>query len=232
MKIVTLNIRHGGGTKVIELLRLLAAYSADVVVLTEFRENSNADRFKTRLFELGYKWQATNSIDPKENSVFVAARIPFVCNGQLGQPGVHQHRLLLAKFSNFSLIGVYFPQNEEKRPVFDFLIQNARVLLGEAGLIIGDFNTGKHYLDEAGKTFACADCLDQLEAGGFVDSWRARNPDAREYSWISAAKNGFRIDHVLCTESLNRQVTRIYYEHGPREAAATDHSALVVEFVT
>ena len=231
MKVVTLNIRHGDGTKAKQLLCVLTEFSADVVVLTEYRENSNSDIFKTSLFDLGYKWQASNSIDPKQNSVFLAARIPFVCNSQLGEPGVHQHRLLLAKFSGFNVIGVYFPQNEEKRPVFEFLIKNARGLLGEAGLLIGDFNTGKPYIDEVGKTFACADCFDDLETAGLVDAWRTRNPDLREYSWFSAAKNGFRIDHVFCTERLNLQVTRIATEHGPREVIATDHSAMVVEFL-
>ena len=230
MKALTLNIRHGGGTKANALLSLLAEYSADVVVLTEYRENANSDIFRTGLFGLNYKWQASSSIDARQNAVFLAAKIPFVCNSQLGEPGIHQHRLLLARFSRFNLIGVYFPQKEEKRPVFEFLARNAPTLLGDTGLLIGDFNTGKPYLDETGDTFACADCIDDFEAAGLVDAWRSRNPTAKEFSWFSTAKNGFRIDHVFCTAQLNQKVTSVSYAHRPREVSATDHSAMIVDF--
>lgn len=54
MKIVTLNIRHGGGTRANRLLDSLAAFAADVLILTEYGENSNSALFRSRLFELGY----------------------------------------------------------------------------------------------------------------------------------------------------------------------------------
>ena len=229
MKIVTLNVRHGGGTRAGRLLGWFSQFAADVVVMTEYRENSNSARFKSGLFEMGYKWQASSSIDPDENAVFLASKSPFVSNSQLGDCSGFRHRLLFARFTKFNLIGAYFPQGEEKRPVFDFLIDNAPTLLGEFGLILGDFNTGKPYLDEAGRTFACADCFDGLLSSGLIDAWRVRYPDRREFSWYSTAKNGFRIDHAFCTAPLNQQVTSIAYLHEPREAAATDHSALAVE---
>ena len=230
MRLLTLNIRHGGGKRVDSIVNFLSRFSADVIVLTEYKENSNAPTFKTRLFELGYKWQASSSIVPKENSVFLASRSPFISNSQYGALGSHAHRLLSARFPRFNLIGVYFPQNEAKRPVFDFLQNQWPGLLGESGLVIGDFNTGKPNLDEAGNTFACADCFSALGESGLVDSWRSRNPEAREFSWVSAAKNGFRIDHIFCTALLDKQVTRIDYSHGPREEKATDHSAMIAEF--
>jgi len=40
MKIVTLNIRHGGGTRVPVILEYLDSQNGDVIVLTEFRENA------------------------------------------------------------------------------------------------------------------------------------------------------------------------------------------------
>jgi hypothetical protein len=40
MKIVTLNIRHGGGTRVPVILEYLDSQNGDVIVLTEFHENA------------------------------------------------------------------------------------------------------------------------------------------------------------------------------------------------
>jgi len=39
MKIVTLNIRHGGGKRIHQILDHLDKYHSDIIVLTEYREN-------------------------------------------------------------------------------------------------------------------------------------------------------------------------------------------------
>jgi exonuclease III len=230
MRITTLNIQHGGGQRVNRLIGMLAELGGDVILLTEFRENSNARAFKTRLFAWGYQWQASTSIDPKQNGAFLAAKVPFVSISRHAALAAHAHRLLFAQFAHFNLIGVYFPLMEEKRPVFEYLTSHLVSHLGESGLVLGDFNTGKPYTDEAGKTFSCVDCFHALESSGLVDSWRSRNPEAREFSWFSGAKNGFRIDHVFCTPKLDRRVTKVVYVHRPREEGVTDHSAMIVEF--
>jgi hypothetical protein len=85
---------------------VLGKFGADVIVLTEYKENSNAPILKTRLFEIGYKWQASSSIASNENSVFLASKVPFISNCQFGILGSHAHRLLFARFLHFNLIGV------------------------------------------------------------------------------------------------------------------------------
>lgn len=230
-KVLTLNIRHGGGKRAKQLIDILVKSVADVVVLTEYKENANSVLIKQSLQELGYKWQTSSSADSKKNAVFIGAKIPFVTQNPPIDFGSHRERMTFAQFADFNLLGVYFPQKEAKRAVFEFITTNAPRLLGNAGIVIGDFNTGRHLLDEEGKTFFCADCLDRLEEIGLVDSWRTRNPDTREFSWYSNAKNGFRIDHAFCTALLDGRVSSIVYDHAPRESGATDHSALTVEFV-
>jgi len=38
--------------------------------------------------------------------------------------------------------------------------------------------------------------------------WRSRNPDAREFTWISAKRrNGFRYDHALATPALDKRIS-------------------------
>jgi exodeoxyribonuclease III len=229
MRILTLNIRHGGGKRVDRIVGFIRELDPDVLVLTEYRANVNSLPLQTALFEHGYKWQASSSNDPRQNSVFLASRTSF--HPEIGHSdlGKHAHRLIVASFEALNLVGVYFPQNEEKRAVFDYLNNRLLDSLG-ATMVIGDFNTGRPYLDEVGRTFACIDCFEALEkTSGLVDSWRSRNPDAREFSWYSKSGNGFRIDHVFCTPALDQRIRQIRYAHETRNDSVTDHSAMVVD---
>ena len=54
MKLITLNIRHGGGKRVPRILEYLRTLNADVIVLTEFRENANAIALRAGLWESGF----------------------------------------------------------------------------------------------------------------------------------------------------------------------------------
>ena len=127
-------------------------------------------------------------------------------------------------------MGAYFPIKQEKRSVFDFICSRGIELLGTHGVLIGDFNSGKAYLDEVGRTFSCIDCFERLETVGLIDSWRSRNPDGREFSWYSSGGNGFRLDHVFCTAALDAHISSIRYCHMPREQKTSDHSAMIVSF--
>jgi hypothetical protein len=47
--------------------------------------------------------------------------------------------------------------DEAKRPRFEHLRQRVVRVLGPLAVVIGDFNTGEHRLDEAVATFVCTD---------------------------------------------------------------------------
>ena len=97
-------------------------------------------------------------------------------------------------------------------------------------MLVGDLNTGRHLMDEAGSSFFCADAFETLTSGGWVDAWRRQHgDDAREFSWYSTAGNGFRIDHCLVSPGLVDRVGDVRYLHGVREEKVSDHSMLVVE---
>jgi hypothetical protein len=78
MKIVSLNIQHGGGNRVSPILAYLTSLHADVIVLTEFRENANAKRLRSGLAATGMLHFAGASVAPKENTVCICSRQPFV----------------------------------------------------------------------------------------------------------------------------------------------------------
>ena len=230
MKILTLNIRHGGGNRVNTIMSRLMNQDADILVVTEFRENRNSLKIKESLKENGYYWQASCMKAAKTNSILVASRLEFKHAPLLELPESCSNRILMARFPDFVLLAVYFAQREEKQNLFNYISESCIPLLLPRGLIMGDFNTGKPYLDEQAKTFSCIDAFVNLEKFGLIDSWRSRNPERKEFSWYSHAGNGFRIDHVFCTSGLNEAIKNIGYDHAPRIEGETDHSAMYVEF--
>jgi len=168
--------------------------------------------------DLGYKNQLAGSTQPYENSVLIASKSIFEVID-------HSRRISSVRFEDFVLFGVYFPQGEERHPIYHQLKKEVKEA-GESCLAIGDFNTGLHYLDEAGASFICADSFESLKDDGLVDSWRSRNPTAKEFSWYSSQGNGFRIDHAFCSPLMDQKVSNIRYIHSPRELKITDHRSL------
>ena len=219
MKIVTLNIQHGGGKRISPIIAFLKQLNADLIVLTEYRlDDKNLGK---QLVELGYKNQIAGNAQSKENSVLIVSKVAFEVLST-------SQRIVSVRLNDLVIFGVYFPQGDEKRPIY-MKLKDGVMDAGSLVLVLGDFNTGLHYIDEAGKTFACADSFESLKDVGLVDSWRTRHPTTKEFSWFSSQGNGFRIDHVFCSELLEQKVSNIEYIHSPRESKITDHSALVVE---
>jgi exodeoxyribonuclease-3 len=228
MRIVTLNIRHGGGRRGEVLAAFLKSLRPDLVVLTEFRRGATGGLLQSRLSEFGLTAQASAATRPAQNSVCIASAVPMEIVPFPALPG-DEHRLLMAKIGELRLIAAYFPQEEAKRPVFEHLRVHGIPALSTLGVIMGDLNTGMPFQDEAGQTFFCADAFADLLRDGMVDAWRMRNPAAREFTWYSARGNGFRIDHALCTPALDRRIQAIAYMHQCREERITDHSALMLD---
>jgi len=218
MKLVTLNIQHGGGRRIAPIVEFLLQLNADLLVLTEYHLDDK--NLAKQLAGLGFEHQVSGSSLLKENSVLIASKEPFEVLSA-------SQRIVSVVLTDLMIFGVYFPQGDEKYPVYKKL--KGQVKESEyPALVLGDFNTGLHYIDEAGKTFACVESFESLKDVGLVDAWRARNPTTKEFSWFSGQGNGFRIDHAFCSESLDHKVRSIGYIHTPREEKFSDHSALVL----
>jgi exonuclease III len=114
------------------------------------------------------------------------------------------------------------------------LLTAAEEKANEQHLIVGDFNTGRHCIDEKGRTFSCADQFEALAASGWCDAWRHIHHDEREYTWFSRLSggvqgNGFRLDHAFVTRPLLTRVQDCRYSHAEREAQVSDHSILILD---
>ena len=228
MKILTWNIRHGGRRRLEAILDRLFRHDADIIVLTEFRNNDAGEKIQEQLDTAGWEHRVASEAVPNRNGVLVASRAEIVCSGNLAEDLPEPHRLLDVRFDNLRIVGVYMPSLAEKLPYWDRLLDAAPKLVREPALMIGDFNTGMHHLDEAGATFIGSDRMERLEESGFLELWRAAHPDQQEFTWFSNQGNGFRLDHAFASPPLRRSVSKVYYSHDERTEKISDHSALIV----
>jgi exonuclease III len=97
----------------------------------------------------------------------------------------------------------------------------------EPTLLIGDLNTGRHGIDETGKTFNLPDRFERLSEK-WIDAWRHVHGDKREFTWFSRSGNGFRLDHAFVNDSLSARLAGVEYSQVEREEGISDHSVLVV----
>ena len=231
MKIVTWNIRHGGGKRVREIINGIKKYSdSEIIILTEFRNNINGGQIKNALSNLGYQEIQTTNSEKKTNSVLIAAKSPFEVN-LFNELGEHKHRIIKIKTADISVYGCYFPQKKLKSIIFDFILDQLEQGPNENIVIAGDFNTGKHKIDESGSTFYCSEYLEKLEENGLADAWRLINGPKKEYSWFSNSGNGFRIDHFYLSNPLKNRVGGCRYDHSLREDKVSDHSLMILELI-
>jgi exodeoxyribonuclease III len=108
--------------------------------------------------------------------------------------------------------------------------------VGQSFLLLGDFNTGLHGMDEVGRTFYCVEHFARLSALGWTDVWRQFHGEKVEFTWYPILKggrvgNGFRLDHAFATPSLLARLTDCRYSHSERESKISDHSLMIVEFM-
>lgn len=148
MKLLTLNIQHGGGKRIPQIIAYLKAQNADIIVLTEFRDNPNATTLRTKLAALSYSFFTCASKNPKENSVCIFSKQPFETRADITLNPNDQHRVITARIEDMTIYGVYFPQNKAKASLFQFLTERSHALINAPFFIIGDINTGLHYQDE------------------------------------------------------------------------------------
>jgi len=229
LRVATLNIRHGGSKSADALTARLLGYDADLLVVTEFRANDAGIALVAHLERAGYATTHPMA-DPKQNGVLIASRIPIDRAAPFTRELPARH-LWCAEFDGVILCGVYLPQAHAKIPFWEALIDRAR--RSGVDLLVGDFNTGNNDLNKEprGTKFIGPEMPGRLIATGYTDVWRSLHPTRREYSWFSRpGYNGFRLDYVFAAPEFAQRVTACEFDHTPRLAGETDHSALVASF--
>ncbi len=235
MKIVSWNILHGGGKRAPAILEAIAQHQPDIVTLQEFRHGSSKQVLIQGLSEMGLHEQFVPEVNSaRDNSLIVAARhhfqaIPFPPDSE---PPARAIKVFFPDFAGLNLLALHLPQKKKQPPYLHALLDLDAYHLEEDSILIGDFNCGIPFVDSETKSFEYSHLFQQLLQQGWIDAWRSRNLDKREFTWFSTRlKNGYRYDNALLSASLNERVQQVFYDHAVREQGVSDHSMLVIEFM-
>lgn len=228
MRLVTLNLRHGGKRHMAAIVERLLGHRADVLVLTEFRGNPAGEALRQGLSGGGLVHQAVSRARPPANGILIAARQGFrAAPSRLLR--FDPLRMLQVRFEKFTLLGLHLPNVKAKIPHWNALLRLAQSNGKAPRIFLGDFNTGRFPLDGEGFYFTCAEQMETLLERGWVDAWRRLHPEKKEYTWYSHKGRGFRLDHAFLSPPLGPLLRKAVFDHTYRERGYSDHSALVVD---
>jgi exonuclease III len=229
--ITTWNILHGGGAKRIPAIALqLVECAADVLVLTEFRTTVGG-QLRGVLADHGWRHQACSDPGARRNGLLIASRVPLISAPVLGDD---TDRLVLSVTIpelDLGVCGLHIPctpGSTERNSCWKRVLRIAAENADSPFALVGDFNTGRHRLDEDGATFGQTASMGRLSAMGYVDAWRTRNGRKREPSWVSHQGAGFRIDHAFVSAPLAARLEDAWYSHSERQTGLSDHSSMTV----
>lgn len=174
--------------------------------------------------------------------------VPHAPNADEGRVS---HLSFLLDKKKYDFVSIYFPNGgkselawEEKLVFFDTILDymNGLRKRGHEVIVGGDMNVAHTEIDIArpkendGKIGFHPDeraWVDRVITHGWVDVWRAKNPDVRDvYSWwdmITRARDrnvGWRIDYFFVDEKFLEKINRVEYLH---DQMGSDHCPLMME---
>ena len=234
LRILSWNILHGGGSRCDQILSAIDAHDPDIISLQEFRHGKSKPVLLDGLKSLGLDTVfSPETSSARENSLIIASRLPMVAetfpDNSVPAKAISAS-IEVSPTVDLNLIAVHFPQKKKQIPLFNALLGLPQPWLDGKSLLIGDFNCGIPLVDSETKTFYATQLFQKLLSDGWCDTWRERNPDAREYTWVSSRKsNGFRYDHALASSALNELILDVRYDHTVRERKASDHSLILLD---
>ena len=226
LKILSWNIRQGGGSRIASICNNIIDFGAEIVQLSEYRNNASGAKIRLKLLQAGYRYHMVSPAGKDDNSTAIFSKIPSNYRYYPFSDPVYNHNVISAEYEAFTLFGMYLP-HKKKHELFDFLLKE----INRAGpsILVGDFNTGINYVDQKGNSFWYTDKLEALAKEGYVDGFREKNGQVKEYSWYSHQGNGYRYDHIYLHRDLLPIANSCYYLHEWRENKLSDHSPIVLE---
>ncbi|AGK62053.1 Exodeoxyribonuclease III [Archaeoglobus sulfaticallidus PM70-1] len=173
-----------------------------------------------------------------------------------GLDGNDRDRLLRAVIDGITVINIYAPQGQSlDSPMFRYKLDWYKrfknylenLNLSNHILICGDFNVAPEEIDVHNpkrlKNHVCfhedvRKAFKEILSLGFVDIFRKHHPDDRQYTFFDyRVRNavekglGWRVDHILATESLAERSVDCYIDMNSRlREKPSDHTVLVADF--
>jgi len=246
VRLISWNIRAGGGTRAGAIAAQLQRWQPDIAGLCECRATPPSRGIAQALAEMGLNHQLTTADPafPGRNALLLASRWPLR-RRSLRRAPLEPGRWLLADVATplpFLLAVMHFPNMATGRKV-GYMEAVTRLTTGwrhGPAVFLGDTNCGWPGIDEENPVFHAATgaWLDDLEARGWPDAYRhLHGREARVYTWYSPnAGNGFRLDQAFVNRRLIGSLASVQYEWGAdpgnpaRRDALSDHAALILDF--
>lgn len=233
MRLLAWNILHGGSRRMPEIALALLEQAADVIVISEYRRTMGG-QLRALLAEHGWEHQLCTEPHLGKNGMLLASRHRLVERRAPVDPPV-DGRWVHAHLPGLPLdvIGIHAPDGQTdptlQTAYWRYLLDTTRSLKDVPCVVLGDFNTGRHKADEAGKTFRCTSLLGLLCTHGYADAWRLLHPQTREFTWFSHTGGGFRIDAAYITAPLTGGLRSASHVHALRQSGASDHAPIMIE---
>lgn len=159
-------------------------------------------------------------------------------------------RVLRTDFGDWTLLNIYFPSGtsgEERQGVKMAFLKDIQEWVNALKkerpkmIVLGDYNIAHTELDihnPKGNTKTSGFLPEEREwmtewfKSGFIDAFRFKNPDLKEYSWWSvrfnsrAQNKGWRIDYQSVTENMKDKIVNC---RQLTEAVHSDHCPVLLE---
>jgi len=221
MLVVNWNIRQGGGNAN-AILESLKDRAADLIVLTEFRNNMRGNQISSGLNLIGYRALPCSSSQSNKNGVGVFSKEPIKQkNNNFGQDG---ENVITFDFKGYVFIAAFCADDGVTKRFIDAVVNMS---IRENTIIIGDLNTGprgsdpKRYKD-----------LDRLGTAGFANIWRLKHTQPF-WSYQSRAGKS-QPDHVLCNFKIQPATKpeefEVSFDAAPIDHNSSDHAIMIFEF--
>ena len=246
IRIVSWNIRAGGGRRAEGILAQLLQWRPNIICLNEFRATPASQWLAASLAEAGFGYQqsSVSTKTPAKNALLLASQFPLQ-QLRLAQMPKNAQRWLLASIDTqppitLGLMPVpNYTTPKLKYPYLNSLLRMVKSWDSGPALLLGDSNCGKRGIDEEKPSpprFQREhDWIVGMERRGWADSFRQLHGDRREYSWYSHRNNGFRLDYAFACPRLTPALSEARYvwgvsdEEPDRREGLSDHAALLLE---
>lgn len=248
MKIISWNVNGIRSVFKSTFKEWLKATDPDIICLQEIKaEHTELDSEHTEID--GY-FAYFNSGARKGHSgvaIYTKAR-PVKVETKLGiERFDDEGRCLKLTFKDFTLFNFYIPNGGRDKSNMDYKLDVYKQLFPifesikyQPVILTGDFNIAhteldlahpKQNVDNTMFTPVERQQIDTLLNLGYVDTFRAKYPDKKSYSWWAYAFNcrendvGWRIDYFFVTKSLAPHVQDVFMQ---REVLGSDHGPVAL----
>jgi exodeoxyribonuclease-3 len=240
LRFVTLNVSGPSAARADRLLEFLPSLEADVLVLTETRQNRGTAQLLDSYRDAGYAVVAAESMDSSERGVAIIQRAgrPVPLARDLTVEA--RHRLVAAEVlpgQSITVVGVYVPSRDassakiaRKQQFLSQMTALARRWTHGRRVFLGDLNIVSRQHVPRFTAFRCweYDALEALEQHGLVDAYTLLHPGKQVHSWIGRKGAGYRYDYAFISAGLVPYLVDCEYVHEPRELGLSDHAAVVL----